>query len=66
MQFALQRVSAGADADIAILLFEPVPNLGARTRGTQIAQMRIQPIAAGRSLASGEHLDLLTGDQFVG
>ncbi len=44
---------------IVVLLAKPVAHLGPRPGGFQIAEIGIEPIAAGRGVARGEDFDLI-------
>src|SRR3569833_1985554 len=55
-----------ADDGLAVLLFEPVLHLGTRTRGLQITEVRVEPVAARRALLDREQLHLLPRLQAVG
>ena len=64
-EFALQQRLACRHVLVAGLQLEPMNDLRPRARGGDVAQVRVQPVAARGALLAGDDLDLLTGLQAV-
>ncbi len=64
-QFAFKQGFAGGDVLVARLQFEPVDDLRPRPRRGDVAQVRVQPVAARRTVLAGNDFDLFTGLQAV-
>ncbi|MNS73021.1 hypothetical protein D3C72_1064480 [compost metagenome] len=65
-QLAVQHLATGKDIFIAILLAEPVVDLGASTAGGDITEVRVQPVAAWVRLLLGDDFNLVSHPQLVG
>src|SRR3569623_2051698 len=66
LHLLLEGRATGRDVGFDVLLFEPVLHLGTRTRGLQITEVRVEPVAARRALLDREQLHLLPRLQAVG
>src|SRR3569623_516903 len=66
LHLLLEGRATGRDVGLDVLLFEPVLHLGTRTRGLQITEVRVEPVAARRALLDREQLHLLPRLQAVG
>jgi uncharacterized protein YejL (UPF0352 family) len=64
-QLTLEQGLAGGDVLVARLQFEPMDDLRPRPRRGDVTQVRVQPVAARRSVLAGDDLDLLAGLQAV-
>ena len=65
-QVALEHGLAGGDVLLAILQLEPVDDLRPRAAGGDVAQVGVEPVAAGCTVLAGDDLHLLAGVQAVG
>ncbi len=65
IEFALDQGFTRRDVLVTGLQLEPVNDLRPRPGGGDIAQVRVQPVAAWRTVLAGDDLDLFTGLQAV-
>ena len=66
LQLVVKDLSAGKNVLVAVLLTEPGVNFGASAAGGDIAEVRVEPVAARVRLLLGNDFDLIAHLQLIG
>ncbi|MNP46134.1 hypothetical protein D3C76_1401080 [compost metagenome] len=66
LQLVVKDLTTGKDVLVTILLAEPGVDLGASAAGGDIAQVRVQPVAARVRLFLGDDVHLIAHLQLIG